>query len=295
MFDKNKFEAELADILKESVRDTELREILGYSLLAGGKRLRPELLITAYDEFTETPRRCGASERTALYFAAALECIHTYSLIHDDLPCMDDSALRRGRPTSHMRFGEAEAVLAGDALLNLAYELMSRAALGEGAADARACALRAMSIIGSEAGACGMVLGQYIDTCVDSGSRSESEMLRMYALKTGGLIMAALAAGAALAGAGEEALKRAESIGRDIGLIFQITDDLMDINSTEGEMGKSKGGDFRIGKQTYPALFGEKRTEELLGELVKKVKEEAVELGIPSLAELAANFIGRRK
>jgi geranylgeranyl diphosphate synthase type II len=236
-------------------------ESLRSSHFAGAKRLRPVLALAAAEAVAS---RLGASipgaRALALPAACALELIHTYSLVHDDLPAMDDDTLRRGRPTSHVVFGEGLAILAGDALLTEAFALLARqpqeAAIDSGThADRK---LRALREIAEAAGACGMVGGQAIDLeAAGSGGGFDADGLRaMHARKTGALIRASALAGAILAGAGTVEL---EAIGRyaaDLGLAFQIVDDILDVEGASADLGKTAGKDAAAGKPTYPALYG---------------------------------------
>ncbi len=220
-----------------------------YSLTAGGKRIRPMLTL-------QFAKLCGGSEECALPFACAVEMIHTYSLIHDDLPCMDDDDLRRGKPTNHKVFGEAAAVLAGDALLTLAFEtvLSEKAAALNGFAK---CA-EAGRVLASCAGAEGMIGGQIIDIESENEARSISlERLRvMDEKKTGALIKAACLMGCISAGADETQKNAASRYAECIGLAFQIVDDMLDVTSDEATLGKPIGSDSANNKSTYVSLLG---------------------------------------
>ncbi len=218
-----------------------LAQAMRYSLLGGGKRLRPVLLLAAYhvlhDDLTE-----------ALPFCAAIEMIHAYSLIHDDLPAMDDDDLRRGKPTSHRMFGEATAVLAGDALLNLAFETMAQ--------SVHPGAMRALREIAHAAGAAGMIAGQVADM-QSEGKQPDTGMVRyIHQHKTADLLTAAVTAGLALGGADEALMDAGRQYGRALGLAFQITDDLLDVAGNPDDLGKSVGKDAREGKITWPAAMG---------------------------------------
>ena len=230
-----------------------LQEAMEYSLLAGGKRLRPVLCLCF-------SRMLGAEGRSVMSFAASFEYIHTYSLIHDDLPAMDDDDLRRGRPSSHKVFGEAMAILAGDALLTEAFGLMA-AAVEELPADRVS---RAMGVLARAAGASGMVGGQALDMAYTAKAGISLEELReMQAMKTGALIAAACVCGALLAGAPEDHLARAKSYGQSVGAAFQIVDDVLDVVGDEKTLGKPVGSDEAQGKTTYPALIGVDRSMDL--------------------------------
>ncbi len=240
-------ERALDELLPESaVPQKRVLEAARYSLLGGGKRLRPALLLEFY-------RLCGGRTEEVLPFAGALEMIHTYSLIHDDLPCMDNDDLRRGRPTCHKAFGEWTAVLAGDALLNRAYEVMSDAA----ARFARPRdAVRAMAHIARCAGIYGMIGGQTMDLQMEEGTLGAEHLPRMVELKTGALLSAACVGGCLLAGAPQEQCAAAEQYARSVGLAFQIRDDILDVEGSEQELGKSIGSDAKEGKTTYVTAWG---------------------------------------
>lgn len=230
-----------------------LLESMEYSLLAGGKRLRPVLCMCF-------ARMLGAQAQAATTFASSFEYIHTYSLIHDDLPAMDDDDLRRGRPSNHKVFGEAMAILAGDALLTEAFGLMASAT--EGIAAERV--VRAMGTLAKAAGASGMVGGQALDMAYTAKAGVSLEELReMQALKTGALITAACVCGAELAGASDELVARARSYGQSIGAAFQIVDDVLDVVGDEKTLGKPVGSDEEQGKTTYPSLIGVERSMDL--------------------------------
>ncbi len=231
-------------------------EAMRYSLFAGGKRLRPMLALAAAEAVADSVRGdLEAARALALPAACALELIHTYSLVHDDLPAMDDDTLRRGRPTSHVVFGEGQAILAGDALLTEAFALMSRE---PDDASLAARKLRAIRIVADAAGACGMVGGQAIDLeAAGAGASFDGDGLRaMHARKTGALIRASAAAGAVMAGATEAQLQAIERFASELGLAFQIVDDILDVEGASHSLGKTAGKDAAAGKPTYPTLFG---------------------------------------
>lgn len=244
-----------------------LADAMAYSLLAGGKRLRPVLALAAFEA-------CGGrreDEAVALAFASALECVHTYSLIHDDLPAMDDDDLRRGRPTCHKVYGEATAILAGDGLLTEAFAL-----LADGPETTR---LPLVALLARAAGAAGMVGGQQLDLEL-TGARSESGPLpalpvveNVHRLKTGALLAAATEGGAIAARAGAETVGRLRQYGQALGLAFQIADDILDVVGDPDEMGKSGRGDEEKGKPTYPALVGLEKARML----AKAARDAAVE------------------
>ncbi len=224
-----------------------------YSLLSGGKRLRPVLLLAASD-------MAGGDAKGALPYAAALEMIHTYSLIHDDLPAMDDDDLRRGRPTNHKVFGEGMAVLAGDGLLSLAFETMLNAAQ----TPAHIAACRA---IARAAGASGMVAGQCVDiTCETNAMGGENELYYIHLHKTADLFVGAVEAGLLLAGADEALLSAGRRFAEMLGMAFQIRDDLLDIAGEASLLGKATGMDKARGKLTWPGLFGIKAAQSAVRE-----------------------------
>jgi geranylgeranyl diphosphate synthase type II len=225
---------------------TALREEMAYSVFAGGKRLRPRLLLAACETVG------GAYGDTAVDFACAVEMIHTYSLIHDDLPAMDDDALRRGKPTSHIRFGEAAAILAGDALLNLAFEVMANCVATEPSEKTA----RAMAVIAKASGASGMIAGQAADMEYEGQNIDADTLMYIHANKTGALITACLEAGAILGGATDEAVRGYVRLGRNLGLAFQIRDDILDVTATEAQLGKPVGSDKKNRKNTYVSVYG---------------------------------------
>lgn len=228
----------------------ELFDAMEYSLLAGGKRLRP---VFAY----EFCRLCGSQWEFAAPFAAAVEMIHTYSLIHDDLPCMDNDDFRRGRPTNHKVYGEAMAVLAGDALLTDAFAVASTAVLP----DPRDMGF-AISVLSECAGSLGMVGGQVLDIKAEERECTEDEILNIQSRKTGALINAACVLGVIAGGGSEEQLSAASQFAAALGLAFQIRDDMLDVIGTEEEMGKGVGTDEN--KNTFVRLYGLEKCEELV-------------------------------
>ena len=246
----NRFDSAHQKILFDSMK---------YSLLAGGKRLRP---IFAF----EFCRLCGEDWKTAAPFAGAIEMIHTYSLIHDDLPCMDNDDYRRGRLTNHKVYGEAMAVLAGDALLTDAFALASTAQLPNPADMALA-----IGVLSENAGSLGMVGGQVLDILSEERECSEQEVLDIQSRKTGALINAACVLGAIAGGAGEEQINAAAGFAGCLGLAFQIRDDMLDVIGDAGELGKAVGHD--AGKNTFVRLYGLEKCEEL----VQKYTNEAID------------------
>ncbi len=228
----------------EALCPARLASAMRYSVLAGGKRLRPVLCLMAAEA-------AGGNPRAALPAACALEIVHTYSLIHDDLPAMDDDDLRRGRPTCHKAFDEATAILAGDGLLTFAFELIARET--KPASAAVGCVL----VLAEAAGPEGMVGGQMADLQAEGRADGTPEALEaIHRRKTGALLRAALKMGAISAGASAEVLSSLDAYGRAVGLAFQIVDDLLDVQGDESKLGKRVGKDSGHGKWTYPGFLG---------------------------------------
>jgi len=262
--DVQQVEAALARYLPEEAGQAYARVIKAarYSLLAGGKRLRPVLLL-------EVCRMLGGDVAQALPFACALEMIHTYSLIHDDLPCMDNDDWRRGRPTNHRVFGEAVAVLAGDGLLTLAFTIASEHSKGVPPETALYC----LQHLGRAAGMQGMVGGQMIDIAAESHTLSLEQLEQLQALKTGCLIRVACEIGCVIARPNDaEALAAVRTYGEKLGLAFQIQDDILDIEGDIAQMGKTVGKDAQQNKATFPALLG----LEPCRELVRSLTDQAI-------------------
>lgn len=244
------FEQSLKDYV-ETLGEGKLAKAMAYSLDIGGKRIRPVMALVASEMF-------GGTAEDAMPLAMAIEMIHTYSLIHDDLPAMDNDDLRRGKPTNHKVFGEAMAILAGDALLNEAHSLLIRNAVSKGKRGAEAAL-----VISLAAGREGMVEGQVRDLENEGRTASYEELLGCHELKTGMLIAASLEAPAVLFDATEEERKAVRELGLKIGLAFQIKDDILDRISTKEVLGKTPGKDETSGKTTYVSLFGLERSEEM--------------------------------
>ena len=240
----------------------QIYEAMLYSLQAGGKRLRPVLAL-------ETCRMCGGDVEAALPFACAVEMIHTYSLIHDDLPCMDDDDLRRGKPTNHKVFGEATAVLAGDALLTAAFEMIGEyrhLVPAERALDALDCLSHA-------AGAAGMIGGQILDMEGEGKSLSLDQLDQLQSLKTGALICAAAELGCIAAGGTEEMRKAIRLYAHCLGRAFQIRDDMLDVISTAQVLGKPIGSDADNEKSTFVSALGLEMCQELVDQLTQQAIE----------------------
>lgn len=264
----NKRVLEIEEIIKQYLPEEKgfqktVLEAMNYSILAGGKRLRPMLM-------QETYRLFGGEKRVIEPFMAAIEMIHTYSLVHDDLPAMDNDEYRRGKKTTHAVYGEAMGILAGDALLNYAYETAAKAFLMEPGKETVA---EAFAILAKKAGIFGMVGGQAVDVESEETSISKEKLEFIYRLKTGALIESSMLVGAVLAGASEEEQRIAEEIAGEVGLAFQIQDDILDETSSLEALGKPVGSDRKNRKATYVAWEGiEKAREE-----VERLSADAVE------------------
>lgn len=259
-----------------------LQEAMRYSLLAGGKRVRPVMTLAFCDML-------GGQWRAALPFACALELVHTYSLIHDDLPCMDDDDLRRGRPTCHKVYGETMAVLAGDALQGEAFGLIA-------AAPAMTAQQRidAVAVLSAACGGGGMVAGQVLD--VDHLAQGETDLRLLHRLKTGAMLQAAAELGCVAAGADDGLRQRARDYGCHIGLAFQVRDDVLDVVADQGELGKPIGSDRAEGKRTFVDLLGLEACQALVAEETAKAKAALADLPDSGfLLNLADHLAERRK
>ena len=234
--------------------ESEVCRAARYSLLGGGKRIRAVLVLSVCDML-------GGNMEAAAQFAAAVEMLHCYSLIHDDLPCMDNDDLRRGRPSCHKAFGEATAMLAGDVLLTEAFDVVANAP-----ASAQAC-VRAAKALGAGAGSHGMVYGQELDLKYEALAATEEQLRLIHRNKTGALINAAVQMGAAAADAAEEQCRVLEAYAYGIGLVFQIVDDVLDVTSTPEQLGKPIGSDSENGKTTFVTLYGAQGAMELAHKL----------------------------
>ncbi len=234
-------------------------EAMRYSLLAGGKRVRPVLALCAAEALGHDPS-------AVMPFAAALELIHTYSLIHDDLPAMDDDELRRGKPTCHVKFGENVAILAGDALFAEALRLVTSRQSGDSA-----CVMAALDELLLATGASGMVGGQYID--IAGGVETADQLTDMHRLKTGRLIVASVRGAALALGAPAETVEKLTLFTAELGMLFQIIDDILDVTGSDADLGKPSGSDERHGKATYVSVFGLGRARELASESHRRVKD----------------------
>lgn len=236
-------------------------EAMRYSVFAGGKRLRPVLMLL-------TCEMCGGDINEVLPFACALEMIHTYSLIHDDLPAMDNDDLRRGKPTSHKQFGEATAILAGDALLNKAFEVVSQYS---GNNSDRA--IKAINILAVSSGTEGMIGGQIVDMQSEGRKITLDELRYLHLNKTGAIIRSACKIGAVMSGADSVEIKAVDEFSENLGIAFQIQDDILDVTGTEAELGKPIGSDAEEGKNTYVSLLGLQKSKDMSEEYSKKAKQ----------------------
>ncbi|MBI5166875.1 MAG: polyprenyl synthetase family protein [candidate division NC10 bacterium] len=262
-----------------------LHEAMRYSVFAGGKRLRSILTLAAAEAV-------GGQAEGALAVAAAIELIHTYSLIHDDLPAMDDDDLRRGKPTCHRVYGEAIAILAGDSLLTHAFALLSDEKLSLNPAKQMAL----IKEIAGAAGTRGMLGGQAVDILSEDQEIEPATLEYLHTHKTGSLIRAALLAGGIVAGASEGKLAALSMYGEKIGLAFQIVDDVLDIEGKAEELGKSPGSDKKKKKATYPALIGLSESKQRARELIAEAKEALVQFGERGeVLRALADYILRRQ
>jgi geranylgeranyl diphosphate synthase type II len=257
-----------------------------YSLFAGGKRLRPLLVLASAEAV-------GGTIDDALPAAAAFEMIHTYSLIHDDLPAMDDDSLRRGRPTSHVVFGEAVAILAGDALQAHAFGLL--AAPPARSRVAPEIGLRAVALLAEAAGAHGMVGGQVADLESEGKPVDAAGLEFIHRRKTGALIRAACEVGALMGGGSEEDVRELTLFGEEVGLAFQIADDILDVEGSDSTLGKSAGKDARAGKATYPAIHGLEEARRQARKLISAALDRVERFGEAArpLALIAEHMIRR--
>ncbi len=265
----NAVEEKLAFYISSVKQQGIVPDAMRYSLMNGGKRIRPVLALA----FCEV---AGGSMQSALPYACAVEMIHTYSLIHDDLPCMDDDNLRRGKPSCHKQFGESYALLAGDALLNFAFEILFNK-FGD-IQDANA-ALKMGYILSAASGIDGMIGGQALDLLSEGASVSLDRLKIIHSLKTGKMIIAPCQIGAICAGASEKEIADAEEYGRCIGLAFQIVDDILDNIGDESKLGKPIGSDVANGKSTYTSVMGVAKASAEVDRLTEKAVKIAESYG----------------
>ena len=270
----------------EKILPASLHQAMRYSVFAGGKRLRPILMIAACEAV-------GGEMQQVVAAACAMELIHTYSLVHDDLPAMDNDDFRRGRPTNHKIFGEATAILCGDALLTEAFRLLAEEGLRQGASADKM--LQVIEVIARYAGSQGMVGGQVVDMESEGTAVDFPTLEYIHTHKTGGLILASVQVGALLGGGTEEQIKAINRFGAAAGLAFQIADDILDVTGNHIELGKSVGSDQARGKATYPGLLGLAESREKASELCDLAVEALNPLGeaAKTLQDLARYIIRR--
>lgn len=267
---------------KEDGYQSTIMESMNYSLKAGGKRLRPILTL-------EACKIVGGSEEDAIPFAMAIEMIHTYSLIHDDLPSLDNDDLRRGKPTNHKVYGEAMAILAGDGLLNYAYEIMLSSSLNK---DNPEKYLRAIGEIAKSAGIYGMIGGQVVDVESENTLIPKEKLDYIHLNKTAAIMVGCMRAGAIVGNANEEQLEKVTKYAKNIGLSFQIVDDILDIIGDESKLGKHVGSDIENNKSTYPSLIGIEKSKEVATQLINEARENIKTLnGDYSFLDGLANYI----
>ena len=278
----------LEKILHASIPSEPIVEAMKYSLMAGGKRIRPVLCIAAAEAV-------GGKPQAVLPAACALEIVHTYSLIHDDLPAMDNDDLRRGKPTCHVAFDEATAILAGDALLTLAFQVLSSVQSTTG--NQASGWLKVIHIISTAAGYRGMIRGQMLDMAAEGQHLTVDELKSMHALKTGALIEASLLCGALLADARKRQMDILKTYARSIGLAFQVTDDILNVEGNPKIMGKAVGTDELREKSTYPAILGLERSRQFAKNLVDEALQalEDFDKKADPLRALATYIIDRKR
>lgn len=258
---------------------------MNYSLRAGGKRLRPVLML-------EINKICGGNIEEIIPFACAIEMIHTYSLIHDDLPAMDNDVLRRGKPTNHVVFGEANAILAGDALLTKAFEIIATADIAN-----KANQIKAIAYMAAASGTEGMIGGQVVDIECENKPIGIETLKRIHYMKTGALIRAACVVGGIIAGADDDTIKNIEYFADRLGIAFQIRDDILDVTGTTKELGKPVGSDEKSSKRTYVTILGVDESEKLC----KEYTDEAIEYlkmlpgDVEFLCSLSEKLVSRTK
>lgn len=291
--ENNKKEIEkilLEKLPKNCEMQKEIQEAMEYSLMAGGKRLRPMMLLETWRMFSGRQK----ADETVKCYMAAMEMIHTYSLVHDDLPAMDNDDYRRGRLTTHKQYGEAMGILAGDALLNYAFEV---AALGAMKSEDKAAAIKALSVLAGKSGVYGMLGGQVVDVQMEGKEVSPEQLEFIYRLKTGALIEASMEIGAILAGAGDDQIELLKQIALKIGMAFQIQDDILDITSTTQVLGKPVHSDEKNKKMTYVTIYGLEKAsrdvELLTGQAVEQMGMLQAEN--PFLKELLIGLVQRKK
>ncbi|WP_277093076.1 polyprenyl synthetase family protein [Alicyclobacillus mali (ex Roth et al. 2021)] len=281
---KEEVNAYLSRLFEPTGLHARLKEAMTYSLMAAGKRLRPALVIATAETF-------GVARRLVLPAAAAVELIHCYSLIHDDLPCMDDDDLRRGQPTNHVVFGEAMALLAGDALLTEAFHLLARPLAGV-PAERQLAMIRALA---SRAGVDGMVGGQAVDIERTGGQGTLQDVEFIHLHKTARLIQACVEIGGYFADLDDEVRDALSRYGECLGLAFQMIDDVLDVTASTEQLGKTAGKDVEEGKLTYPRFVGVERTRQMAREVIRHGEQALADVGVKSepLASLQSLIVDR--
>ncbi len=286
----------LVEVLARALGDapSPMAEAIRYAVLAPGKRVRPLLFVAAYDAGGGWTTRRNGDRGAVLRLACGVELVHAYSLVHDDLPCMDDDGLRRGRPTVHVRFGEREAILAGAALMPLAVEVVGEAAVELGVDGVAASRLTEILTFASGGG--GMVGGQLLDLRAEGREVGIDELERIHEGKTARLFQAACLMGGVAGGASEDVVARLGRYGRSLGLAFQVVDDILDVTGTAQSMGKVGGRDAELGKATYPHLVGLEQARAHAANLVSSAlgELEAIEES-SGLARIATMVVERER
>jgi len=285
---RQRINSALEAILETSGPTDRILEAMKYSLMAGGKRIRPILCLAAAES-------AGGDAQNAMGAACALEMIHTYSLIHDDLPAMDNDVLRRGKPTCHIAFDEATAILAGDALLTLAFQTLSSIEFDD--TDQAPIRLRVIQLISRAAGYCGLIQGQMVDIASEGSRLTLTELKSMHRLKTGVLIEASLCSGALLSGLNSNQIKMLENYAQNIGLAFQVADDILNVEGDPEVMGKAAGTDKLRKKATYPSLLGLQESKKFAKQLVQNALQalESFDKKAEPLRAIANYIITRKK
>ena len=278
----------LTQICEKNLSDTRLDAAMKYSLMASGKRLRPILCMAAAETV-------GNATDAVFRTACAIEMIHTYSLIHDDLPAMDNDDMRRGNPTCHVQFDEATAILAGDALLTLAFDMLSAKSSEEASNDT--IILNIIHLIAAASGHKGMIDGQMRDIEAENTPPSLDALKKIHYLKTGALIEAAVVSGALLAGGDIKAIEKLRIYANNIGLAFQVADDILNVEGDAATMGKATGTDASRNKATYPGILGLEKSREFAAELVNKALHALAIFGnkADSLAAIARYVVQRKR
>ena len=278
----------LETYFQDPLHSRRIVEAMTYSLMAGGKRIRPILCLAAAEAV-------GGKEADALPAACALEMIHTYSLIHDDLPSIDDDTLRRGKPTCHIAFDDATAILAGDALLTMAFQVLSSVQFAEN--DYAVKWLNIIHLVSAAAGYRGMILGQMLDIASEGKQLSVKELEVMHALKTGALIEASLQSGAIIGCANDSQLELLKRYSQKIGLAFQVADDILNVEGNPGVMGKAIGTDRLREKSTYPSILGLNESKALARKLIRNALQaiENFDKRSEPLRAIAAYIIERKR